>query len=213
MLKEQVTKRALSFLEKYNLDKIGVNFFIGGSCLNLREDKINDIDIFPKGENWNFDTLTKIFGEPKNKSSNAITFECNDTLLQFCNYPKNTLKELVESFDFSHVQIGCEITPNKSVEEVYYTQPYIESQAIGQTTFIGTEYPISSLIRLAKYYKKGYISNSQYRNMFLKIFTEVCLRGFKGKDDLIDQLQAIDLGESINNKTETIILDKLINKT
>lgn len=64
-----------------------------------------------------------------------------------------------------------------------------------KTFFVGSEYPLSSLIRLVKYAKRGlYPKRRDYTADILRILTAIIERGYSGYEDFKDQLDAIDLG-------------------
>lgn len=174
-------------LAKPHLDK--GEYFIAGSCIST--DDINDIDIYPAGDSeFVIPTINRI----DTKSLNSMTIAvAGGPPLQFCRYKKPDLDTLISSFDFSHVQAGVHIR-NKEVKSVAWTDSYLYAGASRTTDFEGSEYPLSSAIRLLKYHKRGEISQRGAMVAMLKIIEAIVARGFKDYNDFKDQLDAVDLG-------------------
>jgi len=137
-------------------------FWVAGGALTQNG---TDIDVFCP-EPWIvlFDKLTAV-----SKTRNAITVKLDNNLIQFCNYSAPCLKTLLESFDFAHCQIGCEVISHNNgwdIVDVVWTEDYTLSRVLDSSWFIDTNYPLSSLARNGKYYKKGVFTRSTYiRNM------------------------------------------------
>lgn len=124
------------------------------------------------------------------------------TVIQFCKYYKTTLHELVESFDFSHCQVGVEY---RTVEEngsfktpviqcTDWTDSWVKYRITGRSTYTGSEYPLSSLIRLNKYVKRDIIiKGKSYTVEALKILADIISRGYIDYPDFKNQLDAVDL--------------------
>ena len=168
------------------------DYYIAGNSLNKKQ--YSDIDIFPVSANGvSADSTYTV-----SKTKNAITYnKNNDCILQVCNYIHKDLESLVNSFDFTHIQVGVHVKDNGSfheVNEVYFTENYLNSKILEDSNFINSEYPLSSLIRAGKYLKKQEISRGQYIRSVLNILTTIIERGFKNYDDFKDQLDAVDLG-------------------
>jgi len=163
------------------------DFYMAGGCLTGR---ISDIDLFP-GET----PVPKPNGKIIVSTRNAITYEGPTCPIQVCNYKHNTLQGLVDSFDFAHIQIGVRIqgTP-LSVSECYFTNAFVESRALEISWFTGSEYPLASLVRAAKYHKRGYMPRGSYIRVVIDSLAAIVARGFHGYEDFKDQLDAVDLG-------------------
>lgn len=210
-LESTLKSRARKCIELAN-NKLDIGtFFIAGSCIATNE--INDIDIF-----FDLDTPFPSFDsiEILQETNNAITIKnSNNPVLQYCRYKKASLKELVESFDFSHVQAGVKIV-NQVVEEVFYTEAFLYSNAAKTSIFTDSDYPLSSLVRLLKYYKREDLTKSSSIASILLILTAIVERGFKSYEDFKDQLDAVDLGlvpedlESINRTNLTKLYSLLL---
>jgi len=185
---EIIKRRAIKILNIIK-DNFGVsgNYFIAGNSLNRK--KFSDIDIFPKGDNIISVACDNIIV----KTKNATTYKNNDIILQVCDYRHLSLESLVNSFDFAHVQIGAEVK-NIVLTDVYFTENFKKYKIIEDSTFIDTEYPLSSLIRLGKYYKKNEITKGSYIYSCLTILSAIIKRGFIDYVDFKGQLDAVDLG-------------------
>jgi hypothetical protein len=112
---------------------------------------------------------------------------------------KPTLKELVNSFDFAHVQVGVRFGGNGEpphVDGVYFSDDFVSSNVERGTYYTGSEYPTSSLVRMGKYSSRGKFSKKEYLMSTLKILSDIVNRGFRDYDDFKDQMDAIDLGLS-----------------
>jgi len=193
-------------------------FYVGGNSLNKQPP--NDIDIFPVKTLFTFEQASKL-GNVVSSTKNAMTVKVDlektishqtvdgqneievggkTITVQLCNYLHDDLEKLVNSFDFSHIQIGAEVSHNDI--RVYYTKNYEDAKMCQSTEYIGSEYPLSSLIRAFKYAKRGDFAGNSHIFSVLKVLTDVVHRGFDGFDDFKDQLDAIDLGLVPENQKE-----------
>lgn len=162
--------------------------FAGSAMIPKHE--INDIDVFfysYKAYKNAVDALKQVY--KYFETPNCVTINTTYVKVQFCKYNYPTMARLVESFDFAHVQIAYDIF----TQEVTYTEQAKEAFISRTTTFTGSEYPLSSLIRISKYYKRGYISGRGLIGEVLLIFKAILERGFEDYDDFKDQLNAVDL--------------------
>ena len=190
---------------------------IAGGALNSEHP--NDIDCFPLGPSaWLTNTLSAN-AKPILKTPNALTVKYNDYTIQFCAYTYATLAELIESFDFTHCQIGVELHSEKaaqlcglnadtefynhSITNTYCSQQYIEWKLTGRTEYVGSNYPISSMLRAGKYWKQGLLTSSQRAGATLNALTDTVERGFYDYEDFKDQLDAVDLGIVIGSEDFT----------
>ena len=87
------------------------NFRVAGGC--FMDETPNDYDVYPAyGVTFDHDcirsNLKSLNGEVLFKSKNALTVKVHGKVVQFCRFYKTTLFELVDSFDFSHCQVGVE---------------------------------------------------------------------------------------------------------
>lgn len=167
-----------------------VNKAIFAGSAMIPNHSINDIDVFfysYKDYKNAVDIITQTY--KAFETANCVTIKANGVKIQLCKYNYPTMKQLVESFDFAHVQIAYDIF----TQDVTYTEQAKEAFISCTTTFTGSEYPLSSLIRLNKYYERGYISGRGLIGEVLLIFKAILERGFEDYDDFKDQLNAIDL--------------------
>lgn len=180
------------------------NFRVAGGC--FADGVPNDYDVYP-AHGVSFDssrireTAKSLQGEVLCETKNAITAKVHGKVIQFCKYYKTTLQELVESFDFSHCQVGVEY---RNVEEngsfktpviqcTDWTDSWEEYRITGRSTYTGSEYPLSSLIRLNKYVKRDIIKGKSYTVEALKIVTDIIRRGYIDYPDFKNQLDSVDL--------------------
>ncbi len=226
IIRNRISKRIPT---KFIFNNIAKNFYIAGNSLN--KDNPNDIDIFPVDNiKFNIESVFSINDEGKKESikiisqtKNAITtniYYNNQTYtVQFCNYFHNSLKDLVDSFDFSHVQVGAKMVDGQSIKEaeIYFTEAYMKSKLSQSTEFVGSEYPLSSLIRTFKYEKRGDFAGKSYMMSVFKIVKSIINRGFNGYADFKNQLDSVDLGlvpEELSDldKSDLLELFELLNK-
>lgn len=181
------------------------NFRVAGGC--FMDDTPNDYDVYP-AFGVTFDhkrirsNLESLGGEVLFSSKNALTVKVGGKVIQFCRYYKTTLAELVDSFDFSHCQVGVEYRAryddkggyaSPKLESMEWTDDWMRYRINGQSTYTGSEYPLSSLIRMNKYVKRGIIKGKSYVVEALKILRDIISRGYVDYPDFKDQLDAVDL--------------------
>jgi len=199
-IKEKIERRIKNRLKKIDWDVFGLyEFYIAGNSINIK--KPNDYDLFPVNERDFERTKDLKFSDTSyvvTSTKNALTIKHRNKIIQFCNYHFDSLEKLVESFDFSHIKIGAKISISNGevfIIEIYISPDYIESQVVGRTWFTGSSYPLSSLMRLFKYYKKeDGVFQQQFIYESIKILNQIMQRGFEDYEDFRDQLDAVDLG-------------------
>ena len=187
------------------------DYIIAGNSLNT--DKPHDFDIYPDNGTFDFDAIRKRVKSFDGayivcETRNALTVNLSGQVLQFCNYSKQTVAQLIESFDFAHIQIGAVIhicwdpgSPedgggyhNSYIQSVWMTEDYKAAHVIGTTWYTGSEYPLSSLLRCIKYAQRGaYANKFEYKVDILEILGDIISRGYKDYADFKDQLAAVDL--------------------
>lgn len=190
------------------------SFVVAGNSLN--RDKPNDFDVYTIGETFDFEkirhsiehlpSLRRKNGYIVCETKNSMTIKIGDQVVQFCKYTKNSVMELIESFDFAHCQVAAEFhcldlsddydyleNLKVCVSKVYYTKDWVKAKVNESTFYTGSEYPLSSLIRLVKYAQRGMFSGGAYKYEMLKIFKDIINRGYENYDDYKDQLDSIDL--------------------
>jgi hypothetical protein len=147
------------------------------------------------------------------ETPNSLTFTHIDINkpIQFCRYYKGSLIELVKSFDFNNIQCGvvfqrCDDDDGHyTIHDYYYTDDYEKFAVTGEITYTGTEYPLSSLIRLGK----QRTTRRETIQMTVVILADLLKRKFDDYGDFLDQLDAIDLSlamENVNSKTHDALL-------
>lgn len=165
-------------------------FYLAGGAL---AGDVNDVDLFPVA----CEKIVHPNGTVICESKNATTIKCDPWPVQVCKYQRESLQALVESFDFAHIQVGAMISLKQGtavVDYVYCTQAFLDARAIGSTWFTGSGYPLSSMVRLGKYFKRGSLGKSAYIRSVIDTLVAVVMRGFDGYADFKDQLDAVDLG-------------------
>jgi len=216
-LREEISNRITHRVRsnRWAFAKLGLDrFYIAGGALLPPEP--NDYDLFPVEEH-DFD---KFFSRERGKrilpehtakvweTSNAITYDIDGVKIQLCKFWNDSLKDTVERFDFSHCKVGVKFkryrhkSPNVETEhpmflpeELYVSDDFIKYRLLGYSEYTGIQkedYPLSSLLRVFKYIKKGYIK-SPYDVVF-KILEALLERGYTSEDDFKKQLLAIDIG-------------------
>ena len=182
-------KKIFNFLNYLELKSI----YLAGNSLNASTPK--DYDFFFKREKDFLEAEKRLEKRATIITTNAITVTFNKTILQFCKYFKPSLKELVESFDFAHIKLGIELQKNNTwkVSEIYLSEDFIKARIVGDSFYTGSEYPLASLNRLFKYYKREEISRVMKNKAFLQILIDIVRRGFKDYEDFLKQIEAVDL--------------------
>ena len=111
VIQQTIARRAQTLIEKIPLEtfrKQGIlDLYLAGNSLNAVP---GDIDLFPCEEKRFPRDLWLSFPntwEPVSSTKNATTLiGPGKIVLQLCNFVHPSLRELVESFDFSHIQVG-----------------------------------------------------------------------------------------------------------
>jgi hypothetical protein len=206
-------KRIQSRLKNIDFEELGVtHFYFAGNALNVGLP--NDLDLFPVEKN-DFKRQWEATGvKVTSTTPNATTIKASGQTLQLCNYWYPSLKELVESFDFAHIKIGAEVTVEGSivsVGDIYMSPDFVIAKTTGKTFFTGSKFPLSSLIRLFKYHKRGdHVIGHQYIFEAINILSAIIARGFTDYNDYKNQLDAVDLGllpeemEEFKNKQSSL---------
>lgn len=204
-IKKTITNRAykLDYETVYWLVRDRPFILAGGA---LCGDEVRDYDIYPDADcRFVMDDVEALaIGDPKRaevlcKTANALTVKLvkKNQIVQFCKYEKPSLEELVKSFDFSHIQVGIGFRGNGCGpyhEHVFYTDDFVLANVTRRTVYTGSEYPLSSLMRLMKYNKRGKLTRIDTMRSAMSILKDVIDRGYKNKDDFKTQLDAVDLG-------------------
>ena len=151
----------------------------GGSLLPMNS---RDIDLF--------DVVGEIPEEfLVSTGYNARTYVNQGTVVQICRYTKQTMQALIQSFDFAHCQIAAQVVDRKLVE-VRTTPEFQQYLTEGASWFVGSEYPIGSLIRLRKFSERKILKDPM--TDVLNILTKIIdLR--LSYDAFKDHMEAIDI--------------------
>ena len=213
---EQILKhRAIKRVPAWWIGKIlnTHSFVVAGNSLN--RDKPNDFDVYMVGETFDFEKIRHNIEHSQNlrkkcsiicETKNSMTIKIDGYVVQFCKYTKNSVMELIKSFDFAHCQVAaefscCDLSDDwdyfenlkVSVSKVYFTEDWVKAKVNESTFYTGSEYPLSSLLRLVKYAQRGMFAGGSYKYEMLKIFRDIINRGYKDYEDYKDQLDSIDL--------------------
>lgn len=186
-------------------------YYIAGNSCNA--DTPNDFDIYPDYDGiFNFDDIASrvesLKGHVVCETRNALTVNMSGKILQFCNYSKSNLTTLLASFDFAHIQVGIHVEidwepgdpedgggyNSSDITAVEFTEDW-ELAHLSQTTwYTSSDYPLSSLLRITKYYQRGtYAKKDEYKKDILNILRDIISRGYMDYTDFKDQLAAVDL--------------------
>lgn len=125
------------------------------------------------------------------KTQNAITANIYGQTVQFCSYFKPTPQETVAAFDFAHCMAGAVFGADGTLEDVVSTDDFWLSENNETTWYTGSEYPLSSLMRLMKFHKRGLFKDNTHKTAAVRILCEIVKRGFKDCDDFRDQCASI----------------------
>lgn len=187
-------------------------YFVAGNSCNAAAP--HDFDIYPWGSDFDFydikPRVKSVGGYVICETRNALTVNINGQVIQLCNYKKPDLISLIESFDFAHIQVGVAVKivwrPSDSeshspggydssyVRYAEYTDDWQRAHMLETTWYTGSEYPLSSLLRVNKYFKYGcYASKHEYKKDILNILNDIISRGYDDYKDYKDQLAAVDL--------------------
>lgn len=201
---------------RHAFDKLGLkSFYIAGGALLPAEP--NDYDLFPVGEK-DFDKLFNSYmsrrtnpytGNPISsigdlvwETPNALTINSNGIKIQLCKFWNESLIKTVERFDFTHCKLGAHIIKRNNVspsffvvDDVYLSDEFVRFRILGYSEYCGIQeddFPLSSLLRVFKYIKKGYIRSTY--DVIFKILEAFLERGYKDELDFKTQLLGIDVG-------------------
>lgn len=189
--------------------KLGLkSFYVAGGALLPAEP--NDYDLFPVNKK-DFDCFFRYErGEQQSKldvkiweTSNAVTYEINGIKIQLCKFWNESIIKTVERFDFTHCKLGAKFEVSYANKEapvfipvdVYVSEDFIRYRILGYSEYTGVQlcdYPLSSLLRMYKYIKRGYIRSTY--DVIFKILEAFLERGYKDEEDFKQQLEGIDIG-------------------
>ena len=205
----------LNWLEHVVGDTGVKTFIIAGNSLN--RETPHDIDIYQDAiespyENKLFKNVAQSIDKQPDalngndtklvcRTDNAVTIRHSGVTYQFCKYSK-VFEALIRSFDYAHVRVGVKFNIDRLTRPVvYYTSDYITYLLTGHSKYIGTDYPMSSLLRAEKYRRYEILNNHEYRLSVLRALGDMLIRGFDDYEDFKDQLNAIDLRDLEGEET------------
>lgn len=180
-------------------------YFVAGNSCNASAP--HDFDLYPWCNNeFDFEgiksRIESVGGYVIIETRNALTVNIGGKIIQFCNYWKPDLINLIESFDFAHIQIGVAVNiewgpdgyEHSAIEYVEYTDNWQRAHMLETTWYTGSDYPLSSLLRTVKYFQRGaYANKFEYKKDVLNILNSIISRGYEDYQDYKDKLAAIDL--------------------
>lgn len=177
------------------------DYWVAGNSCNAGTP--NDFDLYCK-EGFDFAKIVrslKPYGHVLCTTRNALTVSINGKVVQFCNYKKGSLLELIRSFDFAHIQVGVQVHNawddcsyiSSTVTEAAWTLDYSKSKMLQTTWYTGSEYPLSSLMRCVKYAQRGDFLGKSYKVALLTILSDIISQGYDNYEDFKDQMAAVDL--------------------
>ena len=181
------------------------SYFVAGNSCNASAP--HDFDLYPwRNDKFDFEgiksRIESVGGYVIIETRNALTVNIGGKIIQFCNYWKSDLISLIESFDFAHIQVGVAVSIEwgpggydySAIEYVEYTDNWQRAHMLETTWYTGSDYPLSSLLRTVKYFKRGaYANKFEYKKDIINILNNIISRGYKDYQDYKDQLAAIDL--------------------
>ena len=187
-------------------------YFVAGNSCNASAP--HDFDLYPwYSRKFDFEgiksRIESVGGCVIIETRNALTVNIGGKTIQFCNYWKSDLINLIESFDFAHIQVGVAVRIEwkpgdfeddrggyvySQVQHVEYTDNWQRAHMLETTWYTGSDYPLSSLLRTVKYYQRGaYANKYEYKKDILNILNNIISRGYEDYKDYKNQLAAIDL--------------------
>lgn len=187
-------------------------YFVAGNSCNASAP--HDFDLYPwYSKKFDFEgiksRIKSVDGYVIIETRNALTVNIGGKIIQFCNYWKSDLINLIESFDFAHIQIGVAVNIEwrpgdfeddiggydcSKIRYVEYTDNWQRAHMLETTWYTGSNYPLSSLLRTVKYFQRGaYANKFEYNKDIINILNDIISRGYEDYHDYKDQLAAIDL--------------------
>lgn len=198
-------------------DILGTRFLLAGGALT-KDDNPKDFDIY------GVDAPIPIYAVESrvlcheatrgylSKTANAITVNIYGQTVQFCSYFKPTPQETVAAFDFAHCMAGAVFGADGSIENVVATDDFWLSESNGTTWYTNSEYPLSSLMRLMKFHKRGLFEGDTHKSAAVSILCDIVERGFKNNDDFFDQCASISESFQDYNSVDADYLYSLLHK-
>ncbi|MEM9539726.1 MAG: hypothetical protein AAGA60_09455 [Cyanobacteria bacterium P01_E01_bin.42] len=194
----RILKRSQSLCDKLHAnwqpDQFPFDCFIGGGAISGEVGgAVRDIDMFPVGNCIIPAPDVDLIVETRN----AITYNTQPHALQVCDYRFLVIEELVQNFDFSHNQIAIGATFDRDsveIHELHYTAQFIWAKCNNTTSYECSNYPISSLIRAAKYRERGLLKGVDYAKTVMEILADIVSLKIETLEEFSDHIRAVDLG-------------------
>ena len=175
----------IKYLQQHISSEFQGTFFIAGGA--LLKWPPNDIDLYTASCLSHPIINAPVLCE----TSNVITYAATPYPIQLSLAYLPTLKDLVHSIDLSHLQVGVSVhytKTSKYIRHAYYTPEYIDWLFSETSVFTGSNKPLASLLRIAKYYKRDEISKADYIKAMLGALAATLQRGVTDVADLKNQI-------------------------
>jgi len=159
---------------------------MGGAIVSLlRDEEVNDIDIFFKNEHDKILVTNSIKPDSiEVVTDNAITLKSGIQIItRFCG----NVGYIVKGFDFVHTQITYDVMKG---EIKPLNQNVLECILTKELEYISNDHPISSLLRAFKYIKRGWSINPGH---IFKICLDISELDLLNPSVLAEQFIGIDL--------------------
>lgn len=181
---------------------------------------VRDVDLFETktGDFSSFRRLPHIENNlVKDEGGKAFTVKIKydrNAEYNFCRVCYCSLEGLINSFDFAHCQAGVKLQlfNGRVLREVYYTDDFSKSTLTKSTWYTGSEYPLSSLVRLCKFYSYGLFKDrNDFKINFMLVVNDFLDRGFVDEEDFSEQMDGFyDNDFGVNSVMERL-KDRMFN--
>lgn len=196
-------------------DILGSGFILAGGALSS-DNLPKDFDIFrPEGIDISQMECLLLSRCPQWRTlsitRNAITAEHCGQIIQFCAYRKETPEKLIAAFDFSHCMAAAVFHRTGAIARTVYTDEFYLFLKYGFMQYTGSEYPLASLMRCAKFISRGVIAKPErWKPIILDIITDIVGRGFKDGEDFSDQCASISECFEVMNNSASDLFELLL---
>jgi hypothetical protein len=177
---------------------------VGGNSCNPQYPR-NDIDLFMIGEetfNW---SAIKENAQVVGVTPNAVTVKYQGHVIQFCNYSFASVTDMIDHFDFAHIQIGAEIeiiqeygSITAGVVDMGHSAEWAVAHILNRTWYcpnvsVEEQHPLASLMRLNKYSRRENQPRVIKGYSMVAILNSLYERGFRSWKDFLHELSAFDI--------------------
>ena len=202
-MKKKKIKNILNQTVRPQIKDLGYDpndFFVCGGCIvsMLNDEPVNDFDVYCKKDNINEDMVANLWANSEDNdvvsnTGNAITLKSK---IQFITKFGGKPREVVENFDFLHTKTFYDFQS----DELYLPSEVKEVIKRKILVYTGSAYPVSSLLRIPKYIKRGWVIGAVDH---MKIVMDTnALDLINDSNVLKDQLMGVDLGDFFNDQGE-----------